>query len=47
MTEDEFNSAFQAGYERVEHYVKQGINLFPLVKWDLVIRRLLPVCCLP
>ena len=28
MTEDEFNSAFQAGYERVEHYVKQGINLF-------------------
>ena len=28
MTEDEFNSAFQAGCERVEHYVKQGINLF-------------------
>ena len=28
MTEDEFNSAFQAGYERVEHYVKKGINLF-------------------
>ena len=28
MTEDEFNRAFQAGYERVQHYVKQGINLF-------------------
>ena len=28
MSEDEFNSAFQAGYGRVEHYVKQGINLF-------------------
>ena len=28
MSEDEFNSAFQAGYERVEHYVKQGTNLF-------------------
>lgn len=28
MAEDEFNSAFQAGYERVQHYVEQGINLF-------------------
>ena len=28
MTEDEFNRAFQAGYERVEHYVAKGINLF-------------------
>ena len=28
MTEDEFNSAFQAGYERVQHYIEQGINLF-------------------
>ena len=28
MTEDEFNRAFQAGYERVQHYVEQGINLF-------------------
>ena len=28
MTVDEFNAAFQAGYERVEHYVEQGINLF-------------------
>ena len=28
MAEDEFNSAFQAGYERIQHYVEQGINLF-------------------
>lgn len=28
MADDEFNSAFQAGYERVQHYVEQGINLF-------------------
>ena len=28
MTEDEFNRAFQAGYERVEHYVEKGKNLF-------------------
>jgi len=28
MAEDEFNSAFQAGYERVQYYVEQGINLF-------------------
>ena len=28
MTEDEFNSAFQAGYERVQYYLEQGINLF-------------------
>lgn len=28
MAEDEFNSAFQAGYKRVQHYVEQGINLF-------------------
>lgn len=28
MTDDEFNRAFQAGYERVQHYVEQGINLF-------------------
>lgn len=28
MTEDEFNSAFQAGYERVQYYVEEGINLF-------------------
>ena len=28
MTEDEFNSAFQSGYERVQYYVEQGVNLF-------------------
>ena len=28
MTEAEFNTAFQAGYKRVQHYVEQGINLF-------------------
>lgn len=28
MTADEFNNAFKAGYERVKHYVEQGINLF-------------------
>ncbi|MDU6074645.1 MAG: nicotinate-nucleotide--dimethylbenzimidazole phosphoribosyltransferase [Veillonella parvula] len=28
MTDDEFNRAFQAGYERVQYYVEQGINLF-------------------
>ena len=28
MAEDEFNSAFQAGYERIQYYVEQGINLF-------------------
>ena len=28
MADDEFNSAFQAGYERIQHYVEQGINLF-------------------
>ncbi|MDU4226026.1 MAG: nicotinate-nucleotide--dimethylbenzimidazole phosphoribosyltransferase, partial [Streptococcus sp.] len=28
MAEDEFNSAFQAGYERIQHYVEQGMNLF-------------------
>ncbi len=28
MTTDEFDVAFHAGYERVEHYVAQGINLF-------------------
>ena len=28
MTDDEFNRTFQAGYERVQHYVEQGINLF-------------------
>ena len=28
MTDDEFNRAFQAGYERVKHYVERGINLF-------------------
>ncbi len=28
MTEDEFNNAFQVGYERVQYYVEQGINLF-------------------
>ena len=28
MTSEEFNAAFQAGYERVEYYVAQKINLF-------------------
>ena len=28
MTKNEFNRAFQAGYERIQHYVEQGINLF-------------------
>ena len=46
MTEDEFNSAFQSGYERVEHYVKQGINLFSFGEMDLVIRQPLLVCYL-
>lgn len=28
MTTEEFNQAFQSGYERVEYYVAKGINLF-------------------
>lgn len=28
MSKDEFNRAFRAGYERVQHYVEQGVNLF-------------------
>lgn len=29
--------AYQTGYNRVIYYAESGINLFPLVKWALVI----------
>ena len=37
---------FKLAVNELNIMCKAGINLFPLVKWDLVIRRLLPVCCL-
>ena len=38
MSDEEFDLAYQAGYNRVVYYAESGINLFPLAKWVLVIQ---------